>query len=756
MKKAILIAVLMLLFGAVNAKPVEPAQARRAAESLLGRQVVDVTPDAFTHCYLLVGADAEGFVLMAADDCVRPVLAYSVNGHFPVYNMPPHVAAWLEGYQREIAETAAAGLPQSERVAAEWTALLQGRGAKTGGSVVPPLLTTTWNQRPLYNLLCPFDTHDSAYSVTGCTATATAQVMKFWNHPEVGWGSHSYHHNAYGTLGAVFDTTHYRWSLMPDALTSVSDSTQIMAVAELMYHVGVAVNMNYSPSGSGAAVNAHGIANYPSAETALKTYFKYSPMLHSIYKSEHTDSEWDSMLYAEIEAGRPVLYAGFDSSGGHAFVLDGIDSTGLFHVNWGWGGAYDGYYTTDSLAPGAGGVGGNATYTFNMNNSAVIGIVPSTATSDTVAVVDVRFDPAYGLVEGNGTYTPFVDQVTITARAAEGYRFVRWQSGSSDNPLFFLANGDLTDSAIFERVLGDTVGYCGNGLHTAWRDDYGDLTQWAIRLPASVRHGHRSLSAIQYVPYQRTVYSLAIYIADSIEGAEPVYSADLTPDYSELQRWVTYTLDSALWIADSATVWIAFSSYGDNYPASMTRYSGNPDGIWYHLPDGWTPYDRHDVYYTWMLRGIFEERLCRVDVTTNLDQWPGDLERAGISIVGAGDYFYGDTACLVVNPGISFAWGWGEEDVWDHENPKRFQVLGDTTLYAWFSYCTGIDGTEGDSIVVRVLGRSVSIDVPETMPIAVHDVQGRLVSTRRSFTAPAAGVYIISLDGTTVKRIVIY
>lgn len=742
-----------LMVAAGFAKPVSIVRARALVEDNFFAPAKAIQPADWDELYVFVREGGAGFAIVAADDCVRPVLAYSLTGHIgDLAAVPEHVRMWIDGYRREIASLRDADVVPSAAVQALWDNPMP----KSGWAPVEPLLTTTWNQRPLYNLMCPYDETDSAYCVTGCTATATAQVMKYWNHPEVGWGSHAYNSN-YGVLRAYFDTTHYRWNLMPNALTSLSDSTEIMAVAELMYHVGVAVNMNYSPSGSGAAVNSHGYANYPSAETALKTYFKYSPLLYSIYKEEHSDAEWDNLIASEILASRPVLYAGYDPSGGHAFVLDGIDSVGMFHVNWGWGGAYDGYYTTDSLSPGAGGVGGNATYTFNMNNSAVIGIQPAVVTDDTAVVVDMRFDSTMGNVSGNGTYTPFVDDVTIRAHANEGYHFVRWASGSTENPLYFLANGNISDSAIFAPVHGDTVGYCDDGYRSSWHDDYGDTTQWGIRLPAAVRNGSRSLTAVQYIPYSAHCYhNLNIYIADDINGATPVYTKSVYAYDEDTRHWNTIVLDSAIWIDDTATVWITFRCECGGYPATMGRYCGNSDGIWYHLPTGWVQYDQADeVFYTWMIRGVFEERPVVVDIDTHMSE--EEMQEGGISVVGAGIYNVGDTVTITVDPGISFSWNWGDEynAAGDQTNPVVFVAETDTTLSVWFAYCTGIDDVDGERYAVRVLGRTVSIDIPETMSVAAYDVQGRLVATRRTFTVPAAGVYIIQVDGKYAGRIII-
>lgn len=713
-----------LMVAAGFAKPVDIARARAIVENNFFAPAMAVQPADWDELYIFVRVGAPGFVVLSADDCVRPVLAYSLNGHIgDLATMPEHVRLWFDGYRREIASLRDAGVVPSAAVQALWDTPMP----KTGWDPVEPLLTTTWNQRPLYNLMCPYDINDSAYCVTGCTATATAQVMKYWNHPEVGWGSRAYNTN-YGVLSAIFDTTHYRWNLMPNALTSLSDSAEIMAVAELMYHVGVAVNMNYSPSASGAAVNSHGYANYPSAETALKTYFKYSPLLYSIYKEEHSDAEWDNLIASEILASRPVLYAGYDPSGGHAFVLDGIDSVGMFHVNWGWGGAYDGYYTTDSLSPGAGGVGGNATYTFNLNNSAVIGIQPAVVTDDTVVVVDMRFDSTMGNVSGNGTYTPFVDDVTIWAHAAEGYRFERWAGGSTENPLFFLANGNISDSAIFAPVHGDTVGYCDDAFRSSWRDDYGSTTEWGIRVAPALRHSLRSLTAVQLYVYEPGYYTMCVYCGESIRPETRV--VNMQPDLTEAFGWTTIELDEPLYVPDDQPLWITFRfTTATGYPATSSHYTAASDGCWYKLPDGWRPIDETGVYQTWMIRALFAPRPCRVSIEN-----AGHCELDSFS--GAGDYALGSTATVSCSDPYFTHW----EGIGNSSSSITFTVTGDTTFYA-YCFDVGIDEVEPDDL---------------DQPVSVYDMMGRCVATRRDDVRRLpSGVYLLRRGNRTVEKIVV-
>ena len=234
--------------------------------------------------------------------------------------------------------------------------------------MVPAMLTTRWNQSPYYNNLCPPNTP------AGCSAIAMAQVMKYWNYPPVGVGSHSYA-GSFRTESANFGSTHYDWAHMPNSLSGGSSSVQVNAVATLCYHVGVSVEMEYGYDGSAAPLI--GGANTYCVQNALKNYFDYRPTLQGVSKSNYTDASWVQLLKDEIDAGRPVPYAGFDNTAGHAFVFHGYNASSQFCINWGWGGYYDGYFTMGALNPAGGGTGTNGSNTFNIGNQAVIGVQPS-------------------------------------------------------------------------------------------------------------------------------------------------------------------------------------------------------------------------------------------------------------------------------------------------------------------------------------------------------------------------------------------
>ena len=215
-------------------------------------------------------------------------------------------------------------------------------------ATVGPMVSTRWNQGNPYNLYCP--TACGSSTNTGCVATATAQIMKYWNYPTHGIGSHGYAWDGCGgkTLSANFSDA-YDWSNMPNQLSSSSSQTQKAAVAELCYEVGVAVEMDYGRNGSGAYIT--GTAK-PSAHTALVTYFGYSSIMRDEYRSNYnSDNDWFAVFKNEVDSKRPALLGIFGPDGGHAVVVDGYQTGGenLVHINMGWGGYCDDYYALNNI-----------------------------------------------------------------------------------------------------------------------------------------------------------------------------------------------------------------------------------------------------------------------------------------------------------------------------------------------------------------------------------------------------------------------
>ena len=385
MKRLLIFSFCLLGLTVAFAGPVNPKRAATVAQNFYaslsgakGNATLTATPAEwkFDGIYLFTSAEG-GFVLVAADDAVRPILGYSTTGTLEPDNIPPALQQWLQAYQREIDEIqdsqfvrADTGVSPYNSQFSEWYALENSLMPKDGDTTgVAPLLTTFWDQTYPYNGYCP------GGSATGCAATAQAQVMNFWQYPAFGEGSHSYTHARYGLQSADFAHTLYDWANMPSRANYNSPMVEKEAVATLMYHCGVSLEMDYSPDGS-AAQGLADFEGFTSINNALKDYFLYSASMRVVSKYRYTNDQWRDMLIADLDLGHPIVYVGSGDAGGHGFVCDGYDSRGYMHFNFGWSGRGDGFFPVDSISPGVGGVGGNGTYTFNDNNAALLGLVP--------------------------------------------------------------------------------------------------------------------------------------------------------------------------------------------------------------------------------------------------------------------------------------------------------------------------------------------------------------------------------------------
>src|SRR5574344_142895 len=306
-----------------------------------------------------------GFVIVSADDCAAPVLGYSMNETFDYDNSPCNVKAWLKYYSSQIDYAEANKLSFS------------GKTVSSASIVVSPLLNgvsyggytrnIVWNQGTPYNSKCPQD--NNGRCVTGCAATAMAQVLTFYQWPVNGVGSHSYVWNGQ-TLSVDFSSTAYDWasifSTEPSSYTLNSKFRN--AIGTLMYHCGVSVNMSYSSAGSGAS--PYDIA------PAMLAYFNYDKSIALLLHEYFSETDWENIMKKELDKGRPVLYSGYTKSDeGHIFVCDGYDSSDYFHINWGWGGSGNGYFLLTALDPSQQGIGGStADLAFNYSQMAFVGI----------------------------------------------------------------------------------------------------------------------------------------------------------------------------------------------------------------------------------------------------------------------------------------------------------------------------------------------------------------------------------------------
>ena len=356
-------------------------------------------------CFYAFNVGQEGFVIVSADDRFRPIVGYSDEGTFATENPSPELMFYLD---RIIEARTSRNAVIVDNTAEEWQSVMStGRLlSRNGGRGIDYLCTTKWNQDSPYNLYAPDATSGpGGRCYAGCVATAMSQVMKFWDHPQQGTGSHSYYCYGYGNQSANFGQTTYRWDLMPDRLGGASQE-EIEAVALLMYHCGVSVDMNFSPTGSGA--------NSWDVPYAIRHYFSYTNQCSLKSRDEYSLTNWQNMLKEQFELGWPVYYSGFSNDGGHAFVCDGYTDDDLFHFNWGWGGSSDGWFVIDEID-----YAGWAQAVFNYVPSDVYDYMPQEPTNFEV-VSHGSFDYSATLTWTNPTHNihndalTSIDQIVVT------------------------------------------------------------------------------------------------------------------------------------------------------------------------------------------------------------------------------------------------------------------------------------------------------------------------------------------------------
>lgn len=320
--------------------------------------------------YVFDRGKGDGYILVSGDDRVAPILGYSDKGHFDAQHIPDNMKTMLENWGNQIAwlsthDDARALLP-----------------AKVSRSIDPLLGDIKWDQGDPYNRKCPTVTQDDGWggdgakapAATGCVATALGQIMYYHQWPLQGQGSVSYTSKGETPEGktervnvsADFGATQYNWSAMLPSLTSKSPSDAIDAVSTLLFHVGASFESVY-----GASTGATDVSVAP----ALLKYFDYDKGINYLKRDYYTADEWNAILINELENNRPVAYGGVTRRReGHFFVLDGVNTDGYYHVNWGWSGMEDGYYLLTLLEPGAQGIGGASGGAFHYAQNMITGI----------------------------------------------------------------------------------------------------------------------------------------------------------------------------------------------------------------------------------------------------------------------------------------------------------------------------------------------------------------------------------------------
>ena len=428
MKRSIIFLSLLLATATAFANPVGKERAARVAQNAVIRfcaELDGITPAGapveltdvsqglgynLLHIYKYRYAGVEGFIIVSGDDCTDPILAFSDKGELDLSGTVaseadrigiagPGFHYQLRHYTEEIWAAREAKATAPANIARRWQRyeeeVLPGKGDFYNDIIESLLGSMRWGQSSPYNTKCP------GGSVTGCVATAFGMIMNYWDYPEHGFGQHSYNGAdnpaaypdwTYGVLSADFEHTYYDWAHMNDYLNISGDDTATEAISTLLFHIGVALDMHYTPNGSGCwslpeyAIFDTSLHLSPDmgADTRIPRHFGYRYDYAGMRDSIGNDSLWLHMLYNSLVEGKPIYYAGWakdtseaghSGTSGHGYVIDGyfsdeIDSN-FFGINWGWNGTANGYFKLDAMTPQG--------YDFTQWHGAIIGLEPDTS-----------------------------------------------------------------------------------------------------------------------------------------------------------------------------------------------------------------------------------------------------------------------------------------------------------------------------------------------------------------------------------------
>ena len=468
--------------------------------------------------YYIFNNEEGGFVIVSGDDCATPILGYSIEGNIDPNNLPIQLQELLDAYAEEIQLTVENNEQAIDSIKDLWNAYNRAPQSINSTAAVSALITTSWNQYPYYNDLCPMDVslaNMGGHPTTGCVATAMAQIMKYWEYPKKGYGSKSYKSEYYGTLYADFGSTAYDWDDMPLKLSSSTSSTQNNAVATLMYHCGVAVSMDYNSDGRGSSSAYVVDIGYgqASAQSALTDYFGYaSTVSGKKFDQSTTTVQWTNMLKTELNNKMPIIYAGFSfNSGGHAFVCDGYDNNDKFHFNWGWGGQANGYFSLTALTP--------ENYNFSQGQQAVIGIKPKEGSA-----------PAKN-------YDLYMNTDLIATNTSS--------STSSEPNAYYFGNTMSFTAKVENNGTGAFNGY----LKVAAFNDGGDFVAWSnesyhFSLNAGQNTVQKTYTFTGGMPFKPGKYRAYMYYQDDDETQSKLVKTDEGIIFTEYNN-IAFTIKSA-------------------------------------------------------------------------------------------------------------------------------------------------------------------------------------------------------------------
>ena len=751
MRKSLSIMLMLALFvGQLIASPVDVNTARQLGlkyvQGNATKQVAELnlaytqtTEDGANALYVF-NFDG-GYIIVAADDVAQPILAYGEEGNFDADNIADGLAYYLRFYARQIKYAVDNHLAAAPDVAEQWEQLSR-FGAIKGERVtygdVAPLIATNWNQDNPFNYYCPTGQGGpGGRAYAGCVATAMSMVMKKWDWPDHGQGSHSYTPSGYPMQSADFENTYYEWSNMPNNV----NNSNYQAVALLMYHCGVAVDMQYGPGGSGAYS-----VDVPDA---LVNYFRYTDHVYRLERELYTKLEWEEMLIANLREGFPLYYSGADTDGGHAFVCCGYrESDRKFYFNWGWSGFNNNYFAVDALNTYSG--------SFNQGQAAIFDFIP-----------DYIYD----------ALLPAVDDFSVEAENAHSKTgVVRWTNPTTNlagetigniEKVVLLRNGVEIfsqenvipgEEMSFEDNVADfdcysyRLYYLSNNVKGRFSDitfQYGPTCTWKVVGQTTNFQGWNG-GKIQVKNSFGTILQEV-----TLTSSTPLSQQIAMPEGNVTFSWVAPSspvTSVTINIKDSSNSSV-YSYSGNSNQIPATLYTGNNDCAGCQPPTGltgeyrWTS-EGFGTQLEWNYDGepqsfkvYRSEDGVNYEVVATVDK----SLREYLDLVDAGDYYYQVTAFRSYCESTP-AWVDDETD-YIHVEVTSVSENGDASL----------------SVYPNPANALMSVEAEGLQQVTICNVMGQVVKTQRCTedgvvvnTADlASGIYTISVktsQGTMTKR----
>ncbi len=682
-----------------------------------------------------------GYLIMAADDVAQPILAFGEEGCFDANNIPDGLAYYLRHYARQIEYAVNNSMTADPEISEQWEQIRRYgviRSERATRGDVAPLISTNWNQDSPFNAYCPTGQGGpGGRAYAGCVATAMSMVMKRWNWPDHGQGSHSYTPSGYATQTVDFENAYYQWNNMPNNV----NNSNYQAIALLMYHCGVAVDMQYGPQGSGA--------HSQDVPDAIFNYFRYTKSANRLDRDLYTRNEWEEILISNLQEGFPMYYSGAEGNSGHAFVCCGYrESDRKFYFNWGWSGFNNNYFAIDALN----------TYSGNFNDyqGVIIDMIPDYVYDGLIPAVtdlDVNAENAHSNVGVVSWTNPTTSLDGTTLENIEQVVLLR-----NDQEIFSQANVTPGEVMTFEDNVPDydcytyRIYFMSNGAKgraAEFRYQYGPTCTWKVVGQTTNFQGwnggkiqvkNRFGSVIQEV---------------TMTGSTPISQQIAMPEGDVTFTWVapnTAVTNMTINIKDSSNSSV-YTFTGNSNQVPATLYTGNNDCAGCQPPTNlageyqWTN-EGFGTLLSWDYEGepqSFKVYRSEDGVDYQMVATVDKTLREYLDIVDAGDYYYQVTAFRSYCESTP-AW---VDDETDYIHVEVTSVSE--------------NGEAGLNVYPNPANTLMSVEAEGLQQVTICNVMGQVVKMQRcnedgvviNTDDLASGVYTISVktnQGTMTKR----